>query len=192
MLAERLLNAARAGEVVRVRYFGGSTPGAERQLRPITIADGKVWALCMQSGETKSFVIEKMEEVLDGVPSSIGLSPAVKPTTFESVEEFVDHHRPTFEAQGWIVQHQGQAVSLHRTFKNGKLIQTPDVALSFEAETYDAVFDGEEIIEANRRERSRPWIVRGKNKTTRTFAAVGKAELSFLEWATLLAPESAR
>lgn len=191
MLIEKLLNAAKTGEVLRVRYFGGSTPGAERQLRPIAITDGKVRALCLQSGETKTFVIEKMEEIVDGVPSAMASSVPVAPATFQSVEEFVAHHRASFEAQGWIVQHEGKAVSLHRTFKNGKLIQTPDVALSFEAETYDAVFDGEQIVEANRRERSRPWVLRGKNKTTKTFTEVEKAELSLLEWAMQLSPRPA-
>lgn len=112
----------------------------------------------------------------------------VAPTTFLSVGEFVDRHRHEFEAQGWVVQHAAQAVSLHRTFKNGKLIQAPDVDLSFEAETYDAVFDGEQVIEANRRLRSRPWIVRGKKLTTKTFTELGKAELTFLEFAKQLAP----
>lgn len=190
MIAEKLLNAAKTGEILRVRYFGGSTPGAERQLRPIAIADGKVRALCLQSGETKLFVIEKMEEVLDGVPSVLAAAILVAPTTCSSVEEFVNYYRHEFEVQGWVVQHQAQVVSLHRTFKNGKLIQTPDVELSFEAETYDAVFDGEQVTEANRRARSRPWIVRGKKLTTKTFSALGKAELTFLEFAKHLAPRA--
>ncbi len=188
MLTEKLLTALKTGEVLRVRYFGGSRPGAERQLRPIAIADGKVRALCLHSGETKSFVIERMEEVLDGVPSAMAALIPVVPTTFLSVDEFVDRYRHEFESQGWVVQHEAQAVSLHRTFKNGKLIQAPDVDLSFEAETYDAVFDGEQVIEANRRARSRPWIVRGKKLTTKTFTEIGTAELTFLEFAKQLAP----
>jgi hypothetical protein len=191
MLVDRLLTAASTGEVLRVRYFGGSTPGTERQLRPISIADGKLRALCLQSRETKSFLIDKLEEVIDGVPSEMAASVAAIPPTFEAVEEFVDHYRVALAAQGWVVQHEGQGVSLHRTFKSGKLIQTPDVALSFEAETYDAVFDGEQVIEANRRERVRPWIVRGKKKATKTFGEVRKAELLFLEWATELSPKAA-
>lgn len=191
MLTEKLLNAARTGEVLRVRYFGGTTPGAERQLRPIAIADGKVRALCMQSGETKSFVIEKMEEVVDGVPSTRVSQTTSATDIFHSVEEFAAHCRSTFKAQGWVVQNEGKSVSLHRAFKNGKLIQTPDVALSFEAETYDAVFDGEQVVEANRRERSRPWIVRGKNKTTKTFADFAKSQLTFLSLAKELAPSTA-
>ncbi len=190
MLTEKLLNAARTGEVLRVRYFGGSTPGAERQLRPVAIADGKVRAFCLQSGETKSFVIEKMEEVLTNVPSAMEALISVAPTTFPSVDEFVDWYKHKFEAQGWVVQHAAQAVSLHRTLKNGKLIQTPDVDLSFEAETYDAVFDGERVTEASRRLRSRPWIVRGKKLTTKTFTELGKAELTFLEFAIHLAPRA--
>ena len=112
----------------------------------------------------------------------------VEPTTFPSVDAFVDFYKHEFDAQGWVVEHEEQAVSLHRLFKNGKVIQAPDVDLSFEAETYDAVFDGDQVVEANRRVRSRPWIVRGKKLTTKTFADLRKAELTFLEFAKQLAP----
>ena len=190
MLTEKLLHAAKTGEIVRVRYFGGSVPGSVRQLRPVSIADGKVRALSMQSEETKTFVIEKMEEVVDGVASALASSVPVATATFQSVEVFASHHKAFFEFKGWVMQSEGQAFSLHRTFKNGKLIQTPDVGLAFEAETYDAVFDGEQIIEANRRQRSRPWIVRGKNKTTKTFADIEKAQLTAYEWAIELSPTS--
>ncbi len=192
VLTEKLLNAARAGELFRVRYFGGSTPGAERQLRPISVEDGKVRALCMLSGETKSFVIAKMEEVIQCVPSARAMPLSDTAATFESVEEILLHHQSALESQGWVVQVDGKSVSLHRTFKNGKLVQAPDVALSFESETYDSVFDGEQVVEANRRERSRPWTLHGKNKTTKTFTDLAKAQSTFLAWANELAPITAK
>ena len=74
-------------------------------------------------------------------------------------------------------------MSLHRTFKNGELIQTPDVAIVFEAEAYDLVFDGERALEANHRERSQPWVVRARNKTTKTYGDFGKAQQNFVTFA---------
>ena len=114
MLTEKLLNAASTVEVLRVRYFGGSALGVESQLRPIAFADGKVVFCACSQVRPKSFVIAKLEEVFTGVPSAMAASIPVAATTFPSVDEFVAWHRHEFEAQGWVGQHEAQAVSLHR------------------------------------------------------------------------------
>lgn len=188
MLTAKLLTAIETGEILQVRYFGGSTPGGERRLLPIAVADGKLRAKCLESNETKMFAIEKLEEVLEGVPSVMAASVAAAPATFPSIEEFVAHYVGAFENSGWVIQRNEHTVSLHRTFKRGKLIQTPDVALVFEPMTNDAIFDGKQVVEMNQRERSRPWVVRGKQQTTKTFAEIVKAQRCFLEFATQLAP----
>lgn len=143
-----------------VRYFGGSKPGAERQLRPISVRDGKVRALCMETGATKLFVIDKMEGFIDGVPSAMVAVQLAAPTTFPSLEDFTARHRGDFEAYGWVVQQGPQALSLHRTFKDGKVVRSPLVDLSFDAETYDVMLDGEQLTHENHRSRAamdRPW-----------------------------------
>ena len=66
MQVERIQQAIQAGEVLRVRYFGGSRPGVERPLRPIAMVDGKLQAFCLQSGETRMLALEKLEEVAGG------------------------------------------------------------------------------------------------------------------------------
>lgn len=100
MILEALLKAVERDESLRVRYFGGSSPGSERELMPISIKDGKVRARCLSSGETKTFLIEKMELVIDGVPSALAASfPAPEPV-YASVEEFLNHQ--TAALQEWM------------------------------------------------------------------------------------------
>jgi len=152
------------------------------------VKDGKLRARCLSSGETKTFVIEKMELVVEGVASQLASSMPVPVLTYQSVDEFVANQEPSLKALGWVIQREGNTVSLHRTFKNGKLIKTPDVALTYEATTYDLVFDGEQVTEANHRERSRPWVVREVAQTTKTFGDFGKAQITFLEFAKSLSP----
>ena len=188
MILDDLLKAIENGEPLRVRYFGGSSPGSERELQPLSVKDGKVRALCTLSGETKTFVVEKMELVIDGVASALAATLPAPVPLYPTVEEFVANQSTLFQELGWATLHEGQALSLHRMFKNGKLIQSPDVALQFEAVTHDLVFDGERVLEANHRERSRPWIVRAKNQNTKTFGDFGKAQVTFLEFAKSLAP----
>lgn len=188
MILDALLKAIENSESLRVRYFGGSSPGGERELMPLTVKDGNVRAICLASNTTKTFVIEKMEVVIDGTPSSLANTIRKPETIFASVDDFLNNQSLLFLSWGWTVQHEGESISLHRILKNGKLIKTPDVALQFEATTSDLIFDGEQIIETNHRERSRPWIVRAKKQNTKTFGDFGKAQLAFLEFAKLLAP----
>lgn len=189
MILDSLLKAIENGALLRVRYFGGSLPGSERELQPLSVKDGKVRARCLSSGETKIFVIEKMELAIEGVVSPLAASIPAPVPLYPTVDEFVARQSAIFQELGWVVLHEGQSLSLHRTFKNGKLIQSPDVALQFEAIAYDLVFDGEQVLEANHRDRSRPWIVRANNQNTKTYGDFGKAQLAFLEFAKLLSPK---
>lgn len=188
MILDALLTAIENGESLRVRYFGGSSPGSEREIMPLTVKDGKVRAICLTSNVTKTFDIEKMEAAIDGTPSTLANIIPKPEAVFASVDDFLNNQSSVLANWGWSVQRVGDSVNLHRFLKNGKLIKTPDVELQFEATTFDLIFDGEQMIEANHRERSRPWIVRAKKQNTKTFGDFGKAQLTFLEFAKLLAP----
>lgn len=191
MILKALLKAVENDESLRVRYFGGSSPGSERELMPLSIRDGKVRARCLSSGETKTFLIEKMEPVIDGVPSTLAASFPRPEPVYASVEKFLSHQTAALQEMGWVVKHEGDFVTLHRTFKNGKLINTPDVGLQYQEMTFDLVFDGDQVIEANHRKRSRPWSVGGKKQTSRAFGDFAKAQRAFMELARSLSPNRA-
>lgn len=55
-----LQEAITTGEVLRIRYEGGSQPGAERDISPISLKEGKVRARCYSSNAVKLFVIDKI------------------------------------------------------------------------------------------------------------------------------------
>lgn len=190
MILEALLKAVENDESLRVRYFGGSSPGSERELMPLSIKDGKVRARCLSSGETKTFFIEKMEAVIDGVPSTLAASFPTPEPVYASVEEFLNHQTAALQEMGWVVKRDGEFVTLHRTFKNGK-IRGSDVGLQYEEMIFDLVFDGDKVIQANHRKRSRPWSVGGKNQASRAFGDFGKALRAFMELARSLAPNRA-
>ncbi|BAO84287.1 predicted transcriptional regulator [Serpentinimonas maccroryi] len=188
MIAENLQNAIASGASLRVRYFGGSTPGRERDIQPISVKDGKVRARCLLSDEIKTFIIEKIELVVDGEPSQLASILPQPIVTFQTVDVLTFFKTAALQALGWAVQREGENISLHRTLKNGKMIQKPDVSLRYEAIAYDLVFDGEQVRETNHRERSRPWIVSAKKQATKTYGDFGKAQTSFLEFAKSLSP----
>lgn len=188
MHIERIEKAIYSGETLRVRYFGGSSPGSERQIKPISADSDSVRARCLQTGETKLFKLAKLEEVLDGLPSALSKVFVPPAPGHETVASFAESVIAEVEALGWLTQIEGDLFSLHRRFKSGKPMKGSDVSISFEATTYDLVFDGENTVEMNHRPRERPWIVGASKQTTKTFSNAAKAQASFLEFAKLLAP----
>ena len=188
MHIERIENAIHSGEILRVRYFGGSTPGSERQIKPISADSDSVRARCLQTGENRLFKLAKLEEVLEGIPSELSKNFVSPEPAHETVASFAESAVADVEALGWLPKIDGDLFTLHRRFTNGKPMKGSDVSISFEATTYDLVFDGENTVEMNHRPRDRPWIVCANKQTTKTFSNAGKAQASFLEFAKLLAP----
>lgn len=57
---ERLQAAVGTGEVLRIIYYGGSQPGAVREVVPIALKEGRLWALCVADNQTKSYTLDKV------------------------------------------------------------------------------------------------------------------------------------
>jgi hypothetical protein len=188
---ERLQEAARTGEVLKVKYHGGSQPGAIREIAPISIKEGLLWAKCFNSNAVKCFSLGKIE-ILEGESTS-ALSAwqpvAVSIPHYDSLAVLLEKCRDRLGDLGWHVEYSTNCLSVHRRFKNGKPLKGPDVSLDFEEYAYDLVvgLDGE-LHEQNERRRERPWVVRGKRMTTKTLGNLDRAAETFLEWAKLLAP----
>lgn len=193
MRVERIEKAIYSGETLRVRYFGGSTPGLERQIRPIAVSGDGVQARCLQTGETKTFKLVKLEEVRDGVPSELAktfVPPPPQPPEFDTVKALAQFCSAEVESLGWCMQLEGDRLTLHRRFKSGKPMKGSDVSIAYESTTYDLVFDGENTVETNHRLRERPWIVAANKQTTKTFSNAARAGGQFMAFARQLAPNS--
>ena len=188
MEIDAILKAIKNVETLRIRYFGGSNPGAERDLVPVSVSEGKVRAVCMSSNETKTFALVKMELVVDGVPSVLSSDYPPASPAHATIREYAACEQENWSQLGWSMKFVDSVLSLHRSFKNGKVIQTPDIELRFEPIEFDLVFDGDKVAETNHRERSRPWVLRAKGQTTKTFGDIEKAQIAFSAFANSLAP----
>lgn len=61
-LKNKLSEAMRAGEVIRIKYWGGSTPGESREIFPIRFdKNGLLMARCIRENSVKTFNVEKIE-----------------------------------------------------------------------------------------------------------------------------------
>lgn len=184
----KLQEAINNAEVLKIRYYGGSQPGTVREISPISILNGKVRARCFSSNAIKTFFIDKIELCDIDTITNWSKEVALK-IEYTNLKEVYEKNLSELEKLGWHINLENNLISLHRRFKNGKLLKSPDVSLHFEEYTYDLIFyDEDDIRKENYRKRQRPWTVSAKNKETRTFGNLDKAVHFFIEEAKLLSP----
>jgi len=208
---DRLREAIKYGEILKVIYHGGSQPGTLREIAPISIKNGKVSARCYTSNAVKSFALEKIVIVEgEAQPHAAEWQPRlVKPEQYGSISELLENQKELLVQLGWHIEHDNNHLSLHRKSKTGKPLKGPDislyysdVSLDYEESTFTiglvtdmdsislvAGMDGEPR-EENMRKRRSHWTVRGKNQDMKTkiYSHLDKAAEVFMEWAKLLAP----
>jgi hypothetical protein len=194
----RLVEATESGEVVKIRYHGGSQPGALREIAPISVSDGKVRARCFESGAIKLFTADRIEIVDSSREGERWSQDKFESAEYLSLSQLLDNLEQTLRDLGLHLEASldgdEQWLTLHRCFKNGKPLKAWDVALTYEKYAYDMVIDWESNdyeVEATPKitgERQRPWSVSAKNETTRSYGSLDKAAVTFSQWANTYAP----
>ncbi len=193
-----LKEALETGEVLKVRYHGGSQPGALREIAPISVNGDKVRARCYSSDAVKTFVISKVEIVGFAKKGDEWEKGKEQKSEYVSLSCVLDKNSNLFDELGWYIESElsgdQQFLSLHARFKNGNPKKGAVIDLSYEKYAYEMVVDWEsdseyiEPVPEITGERKRPWTVRAKKETTKSFGSLDKAAAPFLEWAVKYAP----
>lgn len=186
-----LLEAINTGEILDIKYNGGSQPGALREIAPISISNGKVSARCLTSNSTKTFDINKIEICKNfNSDNEVWKKDYIKTFKYKNLDDFFNAEFNELLKSGWHIEYtKEKTLSLHKIYKNGKIMKRKEVSLEFERFAYDFVANPEtaEITCENERVRERPWIVRAEKHKTNTYANFDKALDSFLNYAEKLA-----
>jgi hypothetical protein len=190
---DAIISSVETGEVLLVKYNGGSKPGAVREIVPTEIIGNKVQAKCLTSNSTKTFVIEKLELVKKGATTnSEEWLPETKSTQYASLKDVVDIQGEVIKALGWFFKIEDDVLSLHRYSPKGIPLKGADIILEFNRYSFDAVVDFEreepEIYAANIRPRKNPWTLRAPSMNTKVFGTLGKVVEVLLEQAVKHAP----
>lgn len=211
-----LQSAIDAGEVLLVKYHGGSKPGESRQLSPIGfVGDDKVRAHCHASGRNKVFLVGKIE-VLEDVDHSTATyqdAPVAVASEPASLAEAFGDRLKLLRAAGWHVNQDANYCSLHRYFKNGKPRATPalrmeyrefvpdlsddshvsiDISIkesSLHVEAESDIEDWSENEDVKLKPNSKPWYIRCEDTGhSSSFKSLSTTKERFLEWAARLDP----
>lgn len=193
-----LKEAIETGEILKVRYHGGSQPGALREIAPISINGDMVRARCYSSDAVKTFVISKVEIVGFAKKGDEWQKGKVQKSGYANLSHVLEDNAHLLDELGWHVESNldgdQQFLSLHTRFKNGNPKKGAEIKFSYEKYAYEMVVDWEsdsEYIEAAPKitgERKRPWTLRARKETSKSFGSLDKAVVPFLEWAEKYSP----
>lgn len=190
-VATRLEQAIGTGEIITIRYHGGSQPGTHREIVPLRIEGDYVRAHCLSSKATKQFSLDKVELVDRQAAQNEWRTPSTAPKSIDDIQSSVAE---IIQAQRWHLTREstedGEWLHLHSAFKNGKIRKTPDIGISLQPMTHDSVVNQSgEIMKENIRPRVRPWSVYSKNfAAAKTFTHAETALAVFIQQAHLLSP----
>jgi hypothetical protein len=187
-----LQQAIQAGEVLTIKYHGGSQPGAERQIAPMEVNGDKVRARCYASNAVKYFMLGKIELLTSHVPTEAVAwnRDAIPIVLYGTIPDIRAKHISEFQALGWHVESDKNFITLHRVRKNGNPLKGPDVSLLYEEWITDFEWDIDidDVVETPPRKSKRPYLVRAKKHDSITYSIFAHAVERFLHFATLLAP----
>jgi len=187
-LTKRIEEAIEAGEVVLIKYHGGSKPGTIRQIAPVNLIGGdRVRAQCLSSRTSKVFFIDKMEIVDSGNHAAANYE-ATPTLEYSSLEEALGGHLAELRKKGWDVEATENHISLQRPisfFKNGKVRRRQNLSIGYEPLAFEYIWneDQDDVVTDHTRPRERPWTLSGSGLTTSSFKSLRAAAEKFLKLA---------
>lgn len=191
-LIERIEIAISNGEILEIKYFGGSTPGMPRSIAPVKIEGDKLKARCLLTNIVKSFSLEKISfsDVDEVYEASKNAKEQLNRESFESIEELYHSYKSVFERKGWFVKlNNSKSLSLHSYFKNGNLQKSSDVSIFFDEYSEQMIYDLEkEDFITERTKKQKPWCVMAKGETTRNYSNLHHCIETFIDFSEKLSP----
>ncbi|MCW3171402.1 hypothetical protein [Shewanella subflava] len=180
---KRLRDFVSTGEILTIIYHGGTNPGGKREVFPVQILPGeeKLKARCIDSGDTKVFMIDKISIVdADGV---IDLAKNVSQSTlYVNLEQLHTDVLSKFDDNQFHVDLGDDYLNIHKKWKNGKHQKGIVMSIYYNAEYIDHVFSFEtEKIEEVAKTYQRPWHICGRNFNSNSFKDFNKAAYYFID-----------
>lgn len=160
MALGRIAEAAGTGEIVRVRYTGGTQPGSVRDLQPMSVNGETFRALCLSTHAVKTFRFDRCEPVADDVPITY-VAGRIAPPVFRTIDEFAAFIVPHVESAGMVAVRTPLDVSAHELRKDGRPRKAWRCRIGISESAW------------------RPWFV--SSSRVRSYATLDKAAASFIK-----------
>ncbi len=191
---DEILEAIKSNSELAIVYHGGSRPGSERRVTPISLEGPGLRARCHITGQAKLFSLNKIQigDSKVSIPASLDDAPAAP--TFANLEEVFNYYRDTLEGLGWHIRtdfsEDYACISLHGKFKNGNIKKEPDLNFAYKRLVEESYFDGDDwVMPEPPRESTRPFGVYGKFTKGGPYGKIERAMAVFVKEAVENAPD---
>lgn len=169
---------------IKIVYNGGSQPGTIRNIIITSIENDDIKAICLITSKNKQFKLDKFE-IYDQEKhkNHKDYEPGKKGEQSFTFEDLLTNNYQKIKELGYLINQENKKFAFHTTFKNGKIKVKPEILLEYSEYVYEELFNpltGDSF--ENKRENTRPWSLRIKNKPTKTFKHIDKALLSLDEY----------
>src|SRR6056297_3148523 len=141
-ILETIERAISTGDTLKIKYHGGSQPGAVREIVPTATFGDKVRAECLASGQSKVFKLDRLELCEAGQPSyhERGREPE-----FHSLKDVAARLRDTLDGNDWHIHFESAqdsgSLTLHRAAMDGRPVKNFEAGLFFERFSDDDVLE---------------------------------------------------
>lgn len=166
MSPEQAQEAADAGEIIAVRYAGGSMPGVVRPVAPVNVSGDSVWCRCYWTGKVKRFKLAKLEQVdFDELgdwvaPAKMDLPQAGEPDVL--LNALLEMNRDAWAQVGWRPRLSGECLELRRSTE-----RPVKLALEYDPSIGETVVDDEGHFTFEVREASHCWVFAADSRRIR-------------------------
>lgn len=117
-----LIAAIETGEVINIKYHGGSQPGSIRQIYPVSVNGDNVRARCLATNRVKVFKLSKMK-IEQGSNSTNSYVAGQEIPESNSLKEAFEPYEAFLYDSGWVLSVENDEAGIYRTFKNGILVE---------------------------------------------------------------------
>ena len=174
------------GELIRIKYHGGTKPGTVRDIVPTKIDQKKklLIAYCCETRQGgKSYSIDKIEILDNKKPNDV----EYKDYKQLSLEELYLQHKEKWEKIGWYIEYDKCFIRLYkRNKRTGQPLKYPLVYIhDMEGNNLSWLERFIAFFRSDKKQNKRRWYVFG-NKQESSFSNYQKAITKFLEYSEII------
>jgi hypothetical protein len=198
-ILEVITQAIKANQEISIVYNGGSRPGQERHVTPLSLNGDNLIVFEFGSYVRKTYKLQKIASIAAPDHAVIKNDNAIQPEISDipylsSLQEYIEHFKKELVDYGWYLRESESSFSVASYFKNGKPRKSETIIIRYYDPSMQTIFDYQtgEMTTAKKEltGRERPWSVVDYrlNENGRTFGLLKNAFLFFMERARTHVP----
>lgn len=158
-VADELIKAVGSGEIFDLHYWGGSQPGALRQIIPLKAGEPFLLAYCVEAEQTKIYRLERFCYPIAG-KEHMRYCASKAFDTYANIDDIALHiMKLTKGDEHYFIDKSDTSLYIYTRFKNGKFRREPSYWIDYQMYRTETYYDPDmnELIDEEC-ERTYKWV----------------------------------